>query len=189
VQTVGYRAPVSFTLYAPGGVSWAGEAQPSDVYIFTTEAPVPTTGDYLVTLSVPADAAETTYDVTFTIVASAAQPMTPQPGPAERIFVDPGTGSAQRSGLLPTGPGVQQYVLNANAGLTMTVDATSDGAPLSMTVESPAGNQWIPEMMPVADGYAIGHQFTLPEPGYYLVTLTKGDHTPSTNYTITFTIQ
>jgi hypothetical protein len=71
----------------------------------------------------------------------------------------------------------------------MTIDATSDGAPLSMTIESPSGNQWIPEMMEATDGFTIGHEFTLPEPGYYLVTLAKGDHSPSTNYTITFTME
>jgi heat shock protein HslJ len=189
VQTVGHGAPVSFTVYGPNGMTWAGEPQASDVYIFTSELTAPETGDYLVILSVPADAAETTYDVTFTIGTSASLPMTPQPGPVERVAFEPGTNSAKSSGLLPTGPEVQQYLLSANAGQTMTVDATSDGTPLSMTIESPSGNQWIPEMQQTADGYTIGQQFTLPEPGYYLVTLAKADHTPSTNYTITFTVQ
>lgn len=43
-------------------------------------------------------------------------------------------------------------------------------------------------MMPADDGYTIGHQSVLPEPGYYLVTLTKGDETPATDYTGTFTL-
>ncbi len=190
VQTIGYGAPVNFTVYGPGGVSWPGEAQASEVYIFTTLITLPDNGDYLVRLSVPDDAeAEAQYDVVFTIDNSLAQPLTPQPGPAERVQFDAGATSTERSGLLPTGPGIQQYLLSANAGQTMTVDATSDGTPLSMTIESPSGNQWIPEMQEVPEGYTIGHQLTLPEPGYYLVSLAKGDHSPSTNYTITFTIE
>jgi hypothetical protein len=189
VQTAGDSVPISLTVYAPGGMAWSGEPVAGGFYTSTVQVPVTKTGDYLVRLSVPADAAQTTYDVTFTLAASAPQPMTPQPGPAERIDFDPQTGSAQRSGLMPSGLGVEQYVLSLNAGQTLTVEATSDGAPLSMTIESPSGNQWIPEMMPASEGYSIGHQFALPEPGYYLVTLVKGDHTPSTNYTITFVLQ
>jgi hypothetical protein len=109
--------------------------------------------------------------------------------PPERVAFDPGAISAQRSSLLPSGPGVKQYVLAGSAGQTMTVDATSDDVPLAMTIESPAGMRWIPEMRPADDGYHIGQQLTLPQTGDYLVTLTKADHTPSTNYTITFTIQ
>jgi hypothetical protein len=112
-----------------------------------------------------------------------------QPTPPERVTFDPGAISAQRIGLLPSGPGVKQYVLRGSAGQTMAVDATSDGVPLAMTIESPDGFRWIPEMMPVAGGYRIGRQLTLPVTGDYLVTLTKGDHTPSTNYTIMFAIQ
>ena len=37
--------------------------------------------------------------------------------------------------------------------------------------------------------FRIGRQLTLPDTGDYLTTLTKGDHTPSTNYMIAFTIQ
>jgi hypothetical protein len=189
VQTVGQNAPISFTVYAPGGVAWPGEEQNGQDNEVAAQIMVEETGDYLVTLSGSEEAAETAYDVTFALEASASQPMTPQPGPAQRIDFDPQTGTAQRSGLMPSGLGVEQFVLSVNAGPTMTIDATSDGAPLSMTIESPSGNQWIPEMMPTADGYTIGHQFALPEPGYYLVTLAKGDHTPSTNYTITFSIE
>jgi hypothetical protein len=72
---------------------------------------------------------------------------------------------------------------------TVTIDATSDGTPLSLTIESPSGNRWIPEMMPAAEGYTIGQQFVVPETGDYLVTLAKADHSPSTNFEVTFTIQ
>jgi pimeloyl-ACP methyl ester carboxylesterase len=71
----------------------------------------------------------------------------------------------------------------------MTVDVTSDGAPLSLTIESPSGNRWIPEMMPAEKGFTIGHQLTVPETGDYLVTLGKGEPSSSTNFTVTFTIQ
>jgi hypothetical protein len=117
-------------------------------------------------------------------------PSAPAPAePPERVVFAPGAISAQRSGLLPSGVGVKQYVLGGRAGQTMTVDATSDDVPLAMTIESPSGTRWIPEMMPVDGGYFIGRRFTLPETGDYLVTLSKAERTPSTNYTITFTIE
>jgi hypothetical protein len=124
------------------------------------------------------------------LARAGASPTTPAPTePPERVEFASGASSAQRSGLLPSGPGVKQYVLRGNAGQTMTVDAISDAVPLAMTIESPAGFRWIPEMMPIEGGYRIGRQLTLPETGDYLVTLTKDNHTPSTNYTIMFTIQ
>lgn len=184
VQTVSAGAPVDITVYGPGGASWSGEAQAEDEATITAEVTAPENGDYLVTLSLPAEAAETTYEVTFTIDAVAAQP-----GPVARIAFAPDGNPTERSGELADGAVVQQYLLSTNAGVTLTVDATSDEVPLSMTIESPSGNQWIPEMMPAADGYTIGREFTVPEPGYYLVTLTKDAGTPSTNFTIAFTLQ
>lgn len=106
-----------------------------------------------------------------------------------RIAVTSDGNSTERSGELTDGVVVQHYLLSTNAGVILTVDATSDAVPLSMTIESPSSNQWIPEMMPADDGYTIGREFTVEEPGYYLVTLTKGEDTPSTNFTITFTHQ
>jgi hypothetical protein len=120
-------------------------------------------------------------------------PVTALPSPSEppeRIVFESGTTSAQRSGLLPSGYGVKQYVLTGSAGQTMTVDAFSDDVPLSMTITVPNGMQRIPEMFPAeGGGYRIGHEFMLPESGDYLVTLTKSDQTPSTNYTVDFTIR
>ena len=120
-------------------------------------------------------------------------PVTAMPSPAEppeRIEFDAGTTSAQRSSLLPSGPGVKQYVLTGTAGQTMTIDVFSDDVPLGMTITIPNGMQRIPEMSPAdGGGYRIGHEFTLPESGDYLVTLTKADHTPSTNFTADFTIK
>ena len=43
--------------------------------------------------------------------------------------------------------------------------------------------------MEADDGYTIGHQFVLPEPGYYLVTLAKGEQALATDYTVTFTLE
>jgi hypothetical protein len=166
-----------------------GEPQAGQDNMVSAQVPISITGDYLIMLALPEGAAETNYDVTFTLDASATLPMTPQPGPAHRISFDPQTGMAEHSGLMPSGLGIEQFVFSVPSGPTMTIDATSDGAPLSMTIESPSGNQWIPEMMEATDGFTIGHEFTLPEPGYYLVTLAKGDHSPSTNYTITFTME
>ncbi len=183
VQTVSDGAPVDITVYGPGGASWPGEAQGADATV-TVEVTAPENGDYLVTLSLPAEAGESSYEVTFTIDATASQP-----GPVARIAFAPDASPTERSGELPDGPVVQQYLLSTNAGVTLAVDATSDEAPLSMTIESPSGNRWIPEMMPADDGYTIGREFTVPEPGYYLVTLTKDAGTPSKNFSIAFTLQ
>lgn len=67
VQTTGYSAPVAFTIHSPSGLSWSGEAQGSEVYTYTAQVTLPEDGDYMVTLSVPAGAGATRYDVTFTI--------------------------------------------------------------------------------------------------------------------------
>jgi hypothetical protein len=139
----------------------------------------PATGDYLVTLAAPAEGPDTDYTATLTVM----------PNAVARIAFPAGTTMVERSGMLPSGEGTQQFLLSGNAGWTLTVDATSEGAPLSMTIADPAGMQRIPEMRAAAIGYAIGHQFELSTPGYYLVTLAKGDHSPSTDYTITFTLQ
>lgn len=177
VEIVGDEGPVDLTVYGSGGTSWPGEAQAEADNRVMTQVMTPENGDYLVRLTVPADGAETNYEVTFTV----------EPNAVERIAFPDGE-TTERSGSLPSGVGNLQYLLSANSGMTLTVDATSDATPLSMTIESPSGNQWIPEMMPVADGFTIGHQTVLPEPGYYLVTLTKGEESPATAYTITFTL-
>ncbi len=150
---------------------------------------LPATQDYYIEAVSVGTATDYTLTVSITALAGSS-PAGPTPvEPPERVQFAAGAVSAQRSSLLPSGPGVKQYVLTANAGQSMTVDAISDGAPLSMTIEEPTGNRLIPEMQRTANGYTIGRQFTTAATGDYLVTLQKGDHTPSTNYSITFTIQ
>ena len=178
VETEGNAEPVNFTVYGPGGATWSGEAQADAGNRMTAQFTAPESGDYLVTLTTPADGAETEYKVMFTI----------DPSAVARIEFPAGDTMAEQSGSLPAGEASQQFLLSGNVGWTMTVDATSDEAPLSMTIEDPSGMQWIPEMRPTDNGYTIGQQFTLPEPGYYLVTVRKGEQTPSINYTITFTL-
>jgi pimeloyl-ACP methyl ester carboxylesterase len=192
IQTVGYNAPVEFTLASPSGETWSGQPQPAGAYIFTVQVTLPQDGDYVVRLSVPPGEGATRYDIAFTITnTSDPLPTVPSPGePPERITFEPGTDTAQRIGLLPSGSAVKQYVLSANAGQTMTVDVTSDDVALSLTITTPSGMQRIPEAFPAdGGGYRVGHEFTLPESGDYLLTLTKADHTPSTNYTADFTIK
>jgi hypothetical protein len=190
VQTVGDSAPVEFTLTSPSGETWTGEQQPAGAYIFTVQVPLPEDGDYVVRLSVSPGTGDTRYDVAFTIL-DGVQATPPTSGePPERVIFEPGATSAQRNSLLPSGFSVKQYVLTGNAGQIMTVDIFSDDVPLSMTITMPSGMQRIPEMFPAeGGGYLIGHEFTLPESGDYLVTLTKADHTPSTNYTADFAIK
>jgi hypothetical protein len=53
----------------------------------------------------------------------------------------------------------------------------------------PTSLQRIPEAFAADDGYRVGHEFILPESGEHLVTLTKSDRSPSTNYTADFMIR
>jgi heat shock protein HslJ len=184
IQTVGYSAPVHFTLRSPDGQSWSGEPGASDVYIFTMEVFLPEAGDYVVTLSVLLEEEATRYDAAFTIDAG-----TQSSAPPERVEFESGAVSAQRSGLLPSGPGLKEYVLAGRAGETMTITITSDGAPLSLMITTPSGVQRIPETSPAEGAHAISHTFTLAESGDYLITLSKADHTPSTNFTVDFTVE
>lgn len=178
VAVVGDAAPVNFTVYGPGGTSWSGEAQSDTDNRVKAQFAASETGDYLVTLTAPADGSETGYEATFTVDSNAVM----------RIMFPSGEGVTERSGALPAGAASQQFLLAGNTGWTITVDAASDAAPLSMTIDAPSGTQWIPEMQPSDNGYTIGQQFTLTEPGYYLVTLNKADQTPSVTYTVTFTL-
>jgi hypothetical protein len=121
VQTVGYSAPVNFTLTSPRGETWSGEFQPSDVYIFATQVTLPQSGDYLGRLSVPPAAGATRYDVTFTISAFSQPPTPPPIGSPERVNFAPGATSATVAGNLQAS-GSDFYVLRALGGQTMTVE-------------------------------------------------------------------
>jgi hypothetical protein len=190
VQTVGYGAPVSFVVRSPGGATWSGEPLPAGAYIYALQVVLPDDGEYVITLSVPATAGAAQYDVVFTAVDASAIQTTPVPNePAERVEFEPGGISAERSGLMPSGWGIKQYVLAASVGQTFAMDVRSDGTPLNVTVEGPSGNRWLPEMTPTEDTQVIHYQMVLPETGDYVISLNKPDHTPSTNYTVSFTIQ
>jgi hypothetical protein len=191
IQTVGYDAPVEFTLSSPDGDNWSGESGASDVYIFAVQVVLPEDGDYLVKLSVPPETGGTRYDVTFSIIPGL---LSTSPSPTEspeRVIFASGVTSAQVSSLLPSGTSVKQYVLAARVGQTMTIDIASDDAPISLAISSPSGIQLFTEAdqtSPTDGGYRAGYSFTLAESGDYIVTLTKADHTPSTDYTVDFTI-
>jgi heat shock protein HslJ len=143
IQTVGYTAPVHFTLRSPDDQSWSGEPGASDVYIFTVEVFLPEAGDYVVTLTVPLEEDATRYDAAFTIDAS-----TQSSTPPERVELESGAVSAKRSGLLPSGSGLKEYVLTGHTGQTMTITVTSDDAPLSLMITTPSGVQRIPASFP-----------------------------------------
>lgn len=117
-------------------------------------------------------------------------PTPASPGePAERVVFEPGTTSAQFSGLLPSGLGVKQYVLAAQAGQIMNLELKSKEVPISLTIISPSGVQRFPEVVPAEDGYVVTHTFPLPESGDYQITLSKAEQTPSTNYTLDIVIE
>jgi pimeloyl-ACP methyl ester carboxylesterase len=123
------------------------------------------------------------------VQADATAPVTLTPTePPEAVEVAPDGTTVEISSLMPSGPGIQQYLVTADAGQVLAVDVSSDGVLLSLIIESPSGSRWIPEMMTSGDGYITGHELTVPETGDYVIKLGKADHTPSTNFVITFTL-
>jgi hypothetical protein len=186
VHTVGYNAPVEFTLTSPNGGTWSGELAPSEVYIFTVQVVLPQNGDYVTTLSVPPAAGATRYDVIFTISAN-SQPSTPPPVVSpERVRFAPGATSATRSGDLPAG-GIKDYVLWAAAGQSMHVQTVANNAPVEFTLTSPNGETWSGEPQP-SDVYIFTMQVTLPHTGDYKVKLSVPPDTRATHYNVIFTI-
>lgn len=184
IQTVGYDAPIHFTLRNYGGDTWSGEPQASGVYLYAVRVVLPEDGDYLVMLSTPLDMAGTRYDITFTL-EDIWQPSEPP----ERVEFTNETNSAQISGLLPSGLTVKQYVLAAKEGQILTVNFVSDDVPISLTLTSPSGMLLFSEILQANGSSSGGNVHKLVETGDYLITLTKADHTPSTHYTMDFTIQ
>lgn len=186
VQTVGFNAPVEFTLTSPNGETWSGELQPSDVYIFTVQVILPHNGDYVVRLSVPQDTGATRYDVIFTI-STISQPSTPPPvGSPERVNFAPGATSATRSGDLPAG-GIKEYVVWADVGQSMHVQTVGSNAPVEFTLRSPAGETWSGELQP-SDVYIFTVQVVLPRHGDYVVRLSVPPDAEATHFDVTFTI-
>ncbi len=200
VQTVGYNGPVNFTIRSPSGSSWNGAVQGIGSKVLTAQVRLPESGDYGIELSVPAGGT-TPYDVSFTLAGAAVAgtptptpttptPTTPTPTvPPERVDLAPGTTTAERTGQLPDGASNKLYVLGATAGQALTVDITTVGTPLTVTITGPTGMQWPAEMNPVTDGYALNYQLPLVEPGDYTVTLAKSDLTPTISYIVRFTVQ
>lgn len=179
IQTVGYNAPVEFTLSGPSGEIWTSEQQASDVNISTAQVNLPQDGDYVVRLMVPPDARHTDYEITFTIETTSVPTILPPAEPPETVEFASGATLAQRSGMLPSGPALKQYALAGKAGQTLTVEVNGADVPISISFTTPGG----------MTGSRSGHKFLFDENGIYLVTLSKFGETPSTDYTVVFTIQ
>lgn len=101
---------------------------------------------------------------------------------SERIELGSSGTSAQREGLLPSGLGLAQYVLLAQAGQQISMTLTSDGVPLRLTITNPDGAQQSFETEQAEAGYRLTQPFQTEAAGEYRITLTKADHTPSTQY-------
>jgi heme/copper-type cytochrome/quinol oxidase subunit 2 len=114
--------------------------------------------------------------------------VTPEPL-GERVEIEPGSNSAQLSGLLPSGLSVKQYVLAVEANQTVTIELTSSDVLVALTITSPSGNERFPTSFPADGGYRVSHTFTVVEIGDYVLTLTKADRSPSTNYTLDFSVK
>jgi hypothetical protein len=184
IQTLGYDAPIHFSLRSPEGETWSGEPQASDVYIFAIQVTLPENGDYSVILSVPPGMGETRYDVTFSIEDNWGFSE-----PPERVDFAPGTNSTRYSGLLPSGLSIKQYVLAADVGQVMTVDIVSEDVPVGLSITSPSGMVLFSESLQADGATRGGNVHMLVESGDYLIALTKAEHTPSTSYTLDITIE
>ncbi len=108
---------------------------------------------------------------------------------AERVDVNADGEAVTRSSMLPSGLGLARYALAADAGQTMTVEVTSDGVPLSVIAEDPAGDRWEAEATAADGGYRATLEIVLPATGDYVVSLVKAEHTPSTNYEASFAVR
>ena len=142
---------------------------------------LPTTQGYLIEAVAVGAATNYTLQVAY-------KPLTSN-STAERIAWTPGTPATERSGPLAAGTITKQYVLNATAGQSLTINLTSDSTPLNLTINSPTGMIWTATMNPASNGYAVNYPLTLPETGDYSVTLAKADQSPAVNYTLRFTLQ
>jgi hypothetical protein len=109
--------------------------------------------------------------------------------PPERVEFASGANSAQFSSLLPSGLSIKQFVLAAKEGQIMTVNFVSEDVPVSLSITSPSGKLLFSEILQADGSSSGGNVHTLVESGEYLITLTKADHSPSTRYTVNFTIQ
>jgi hypothetical protein len=179
VQTVGYNARVEFTLTSPAGATWTSEQQASDVNISTAEVILPQNGDYWVRLLVPPGTQATRYEIIFTVETGSWSTIPSPAEPPEAVSFASGATSAQRSGTLPSGPALKQYALAGKAGQTLTVELDNVDVSISISFTTPSG----------MTGFRSGHKFMLDETGIYIVTLSKTGETPSTDYTVVFTIQ
>lgn len=107
----------------------------------------------------------------------------------ERIQFDPGAIAAQRDGLLPSGTGVLQYMLAAQRGQTLSVDLISQDVPLYLVLETTADG-----VLTTNTGFDPSLRSSimadnLPADDDYVITVYKPDHTPSTPFTLTVTIE
>lgn len=179
IQAVGFNAPVEFTLSGPSGETWNSEQQAGDVDISTAQVILPQNGDYLVRLMVPQGGVATGYEITFTIETGSLSPIPTPAEPPETVNFANGATSAQRSGTLPSGPALKQYALAGNAGQELTVEINDAEVPIAISFTTPSG----------MTGYRSRHKLICDETGIYLVTLSKTGETPSTAYTVVFTIK
>ena len=165
---------------APATPTIQPAAAPSAPTVAAPASATPTARATGVPLATPTSAAAATAVVTL--------PALRLTEPPERVSQAQGAASTQRSSLLPSGLGLKQYVVSAQAGQTLTVAVSSDGVPLGVLVEGPAGARWSAEAAPDGSGYRTTVKVTVAGKGDYRVSLVKAEHTPSTNYSVEFTI-
>lgn len=189
IQTAGFGNPVSFTMRGPNDEIWSGEQQAGEHQNFTAQVTIPQSGDYVLSLSTPSGTETTRYEVVFTILSSSLPTITAPKETPEQVELAAKGLPVERISLLPSGLAVKQYVLAGKENQMITVELTSDNVPITLIITSPSGIQYFIEVFPADAGFRASYTFTLAETGEYIVTLTKAEKTPSTNYAASFMIK
>ena len=179
VQSFSIGAPASFVVTSPGGSVYPGESIPTEAWVFGLTIVLPESGDYLVTVSSPADANPTIYDISFSIEAGEAQP--------ERVDFASGETSATRTGVIVGLVNVKEYILGAAQGQRLRVSVTSDYAPVGIIVTL-SGSDGV---LASSGGESQTNSLTvdIPATADYVVNLNTARAATDTSYTVLFEIE
>lgn len=182
VTATSFDIPVEFSVAAPSGLTWNAVLLGSEIYIFNVAERVLESGDYLVTIAPPLAAGAGLYDINFEVTGTVGA------FDAERVTFAPGATAATLTGIVPGGVNVKSFVLGAAAGQTMTVNATTDGAPFDITISTSLGGA------PLASGntpdFGSGSaSLVLPATQDYFVTLRTPLAAGDTGYMVTIAIE
>jgi hypothetical protein len=182
IDTPGSSIPLDLKITSPNGSLWTGYDGGGIGSAFKAIM-LPESGDYLITLTTPADAPAMRYEAGFDVIT----PALPGASPERVDFEGRGAKQAGRSGALVAG-GAKTYVLSALAGETLKVESFASGAPVNFVVTSPGGSTYAGESIST-EPWAFERILLLSENGDYLVTVSSPGGANPTTYGISFLIE